>query len=178
MSEMGQYAKSSLPLAATRRFSADSLPRFGTISNVTLAPSGRPSRPALFDGRNMDENVLAAAIRCDEAITLLAVKPFHCPTSHVALPLAITIAAVERRFAALGQAKPAGANRRAGRRLAPITCRSSTDSRSDRNTPAPCRARQRSAERSASAPPSCSAFSPRLQHDRCVLLSTLIRLIR
>src|SRR6266404_6581113 len=27
----------------TRRFSADSLPRFGTISNVTLAPSGRPS---------------------------------------------------------------------------------------------------------------------------------------
>ena len=30
----------------TRRFSADSLPRFGTISNVTLAPSGRPSRPA------------------------------------------------------------------------------------------------------------------------------------
>ena len=30
----------------TRRFSADSLPRFGTVSNVTLAPSGRPSRPA------------------------------------------------------------------------------------------------------------------------------------
>jgi hypothetical protein len=30
----------------TRRFSADSLPRFGTISNVTLAPSGRPLSPA------------------------------------------------------------------------------------------------------------------------------------
>ena len=40
----------------------------------------------LLDGRNMDENVLAAAIRRDEAITLLAVKPFHCPTRHVALP--------------------------------------------------------------------------------------------
>ena len=40
----------------------------------------------LLDGRNMDENVLAAAIRRDEAITLLAVKPFHCPARHVALP--------------------------------------------------------------------------------------------
>jgi hypothetical protein len=39
----------------------------------------------LLDGRNMDENVLAAAIRRDEAITLLAVKPFHCSTRHVAL---------------------------------------------------------------------------------------------
>jgi hypothetical protein len=48
-------------------------------------PAGRPGRPFL-DGRNMDENVLAAAIRRDEAITLLAVKPFHCPTRHVALP--------------------------------------------------------------------------------------------
>jgi len=37
----------------------------------------------LLDGRNMDENVFAAAIRRDEAITLLAVKPFHCPTRSV-----------------------------------------------------------------------------------------------
>ena len=42
------YTESPLSRAPhfTRRFSADSLPRLGTISNVTLAPSGRPSRPA------------------------------------------------------------------------------------------------------------------------------------
>jgi hypothetical protein len=52
---VGQKASLGMPQAGarprwrtyfTRRFSADSLPRFGTISNVTLAPSGRPSRPA------------------------------------------------------------------------------------------------------------------------------------
>ena len=39
-------AGSRLRTYFTRRFSADSLPRLETISNVTLAPSGRPSRPA------------------------------------------------------------------------------------------------------------------------------------
>ena len=57
----------------------------------------------LLDGRNMDEYVLAAAIWRDEVITLLAVKPLHCTARHVALPSTITIAAVERRFAALGK---------------------------------------------------------------------------
>jgi hypothetical protein len=44
----------------TFRFSADSLPLCGTMSNVTIAPSTSELKPA-FDRRDMDGDILAAA---------------------------------------------------------------------------------------------------------------------
>jgi hypothetical protein len=46
----------------TRRFSADSLPRRDDIERH-LGAIRQAVRAGLLDGRNMDENVLAAAIR-------------------------------------------------------------------------------------------------------------------
>src|ERR1700730_18110266 len=40
----------------------------------------------LLDGRNMDENVLAARIWRDKAVTLRRVEPLHSTARHVALP--------------------------------------------------------------------------------------------
>src|SRR6476646_828540 len=39
-----------------------------------------------LDGRNMDENVLATAVRRDKPVTLGRVEPLHSTTRHVALP--------------------------------------------------------------------------------------------
>jgi hypothetical protein len=51
-----------------------------------------------LDGRDMDEDVLAAAVRLDEAITLGRIEPFHCPARHAALKL--TAGKVDRRLLA------------------------------------------------------------------------------
>src|SRR5260370_15959593 len=40
----------------------------------------------LLNRRDMDEHVLAAGVRLNEAITFLAVEPLHCPARHLPLP--------------------------------------------------------------------------------------------
>ena len=65
-----------------------------------------------LDGRYMDEDVLAAAIRRNETITLLPVKPLHCTARHAALPRNNDCSS-RAAIAALGKQKPAGVNRRA-----------------------------------------------------------------
>jgi hypothetical protein len=80
------------------------LPRFGTISNVTFAIR-QTVQAGLLDGRNMDENVLAAAIRRDEAITLLAVNHFTVPLATSLSPRNNDCSS-RAAIAALGQQNP------------------------------------------------------------------------
>jgi hypothetical protein len=47
-----------------------------------LGAFGQRREAGPFDRRYRDENVLAAGVRLNEAITLLAVEPLHCPTRH------------------------------------------------------------------------------------------------
>jgi hypothetical protein len=50
-----------------------------------------------FYGRDVHEHVLAAAIRRDEAITFLSIKPLHFTSRHVLTPFENAVVAVERR---------------------------------------------------------------------------------
>jgi hypothetical protein len=75
-----------------------SLPRFATMSNVTLSPLRSSFRPRLLDGRDRDEQVLAAtAVVLNKTITLRRAKPFRCSAWHVVfLPQGIKGARLER----------------------------------------------------------------------------------
>jgi len=75
----------SLQQQISRRFLAavadDVIGEFGAIRQAVHA--------GFLNCRDMDEHILAASVRLNESITLLPVKPFHCPTRHDRSPLKI-----------------------------------------------------------------------------------------
>src|SRR5258708_19738068 len=60
--------------------------RLATVARFFVAHLGtliEAAQPRFFDGRNVHEDILAAAIGLNETISLLRVKPLHstCPPS-------------------------------------------------------------------------------------------------
>src|SRR5262249_16291532 len=68
----------------TLKFSAAVLPLFETSSNSMACPSLRLLRPALHR-RDVNEHVLAAALRLDKAVALGGIKPFHGTCRHLSI---------------------------------------------------------------------------------------------
>src|SRR6056297_851815 len=64
---------------------------------------GKAGQPCALDSRNMDENVLAAALRGDEAVALSCVEPFDGAIGHPISPL--VFAARPSAAARLSQSK-------------------------------------------------------------------------
>src|SRR5687768_13674870 len=71
---------SALGLQLTSRFLARTLVALDFVGNLLVFIEAAQAR--LFDGRDVDENVLAAVVRLDEAVALGAVEPFYSAGSH------------------------------------------------------------------------------------------------
>jgi hypothetical protein len=69
----------------TLKFSADILPLFETSSNSTGLPLIETPEAGAFHCGDMYEDVLAAVLRHDEAITLGRIEPFHGTCRHLKL---------------------------------------------------------------------------------------------
>jgi hypothetical protein len=70
-----------------RRLAAEDFPvlRSATKSNETFLALVEAIHPGAFDGADVDEYVLAAVIRLDEAVAFLAVEPLYGSLRHVIL---------------------------------------------------------------------------------------------
>src|ERR1035438_3420519 len=69
----------------SRRFSADSLPLFGTMSNVTLAPSASELKPAFSTAEMCTKISLPPLSGCIKP-ALGRVEPLHSTRRHVRTP--------------------------------------------------------------------------------------------
>lgn len=61
-------------------------PSIGLDFVADLLPIREPGQSSALDRRNVHENIQAALIGLNEAITLLAVEPLHGTCSHVTIP--------------------------------------------------------------------------------------------
>jgi len=83
---------------------------------VDLVAFSQAVQAGLLNSRDMDEHVLAAGVRRDEAVTLRRVEKFHCPARHVALPRNNDCSS-RAAIGPSGKQNPPGVNRTSSMRL-------------------------------------------------------------
>src|SRR5690606_27332943 len=77
---VGDGAGSAFGLQLTSRFLARATVALDFVGNLLVFVQA--AQAGLLDSRDVDEDVLAAVIRLDEAVTLGGVEPFYSAGSH------------------------------------------------------------------------------------------------